>query len=505
MLDALVQLSVTARNVASPPASPAEGARWLVGAGANGAFAGKTSNVAAFQDGVWRFFVPQRGWHAYVESEGVVLVFDGTNWNDFGLSLHALQNLSQLGIGTAADATNILAAKLNAALFTAKATSEGGSGDLRTVLNKSAASNTVSQLYQDNYSGRAEIGLAGDDNFHFKVSPDGSTWYDALILSNGTGDKFASAGALALGNTALFTTISASGAVTPLSQVQSTGANAAFLAARFSNDANAPRLFFAKSRGASPGTHGAIASGDDLGGISLSGSDGTAMRHGASIHAIATGAAGVNGAPTKLQLDTSDGTVAPATRMEIGPNGNVAIGTLYNAAAATCRLSVSANGNALPVLTGGPAADTVLRMAGADGQGSRLINEGYSNSIGPAITYRRARNTAAAPSAIQAGDSLGQFSFFGYGATAFSVGGRVIISGTAAENWTDSAQGSYVAFYTTAIGTAVVAERLRLDDSGNLLIGTTIGSDKLTVSGNAVPAADNTYTCGKSGARWSAI
>ncbi len=41
-------------------------------------------------------------------------------------------------------------------------------------INKAAAGDTASLLYQDAFSGRAELGLAGDDDFHFKVSPDGS-------------------------------------------------------------------------------------------------------------------------------------------------------------------------------------------------------------------------------------------------------------------------------------------------------------------------------------------
>jgi len=32
-----------------------------------------------------------------------------------------------------------------------------------------------------------EIGLTGDDDFHFKVSPDGSTWYDSIILDKDNG------------------------------------------------------------------------------------------------------------------------------------------------------------------------------------------------------------------------------------------------------------------------------------------------------------------------------
>src|SRR5690606_16467928 len=36
-------------------------------------------------------------------------------------------------------------------------------------------------LLQTGFSGRAEIGLAGDDRLHLKVSADGSTWVDALV------------------------------------------------------------------------------------------------------------------------------------------------------------------------------------------------------------------------------------------------------------------------------------------------------------------------------------
>ena len=95
--------------------------------------------------------------------------------------------MTLLGVGTTADATNPFSAKLNNALFTAKTVAEGGDGDLRYKLSKEAAANTLSFLFQDNYSGRAEIGLTGDDDFHFKVSPDGSTWHDGIVIDRTTG------------------------------------------------------------------------------------------------------------------------------------------------------------------------------------------------------------------------------------------------------------------------------------------------------------------------------
>ena len=64
---------------------------------------------------------------------------------------------------------------------------EGGDGNLRYKLSKESAAKTLSFLFQDNFSGRAEIGLTGDDDFHFKVSPDGSTWTEAIIVDKTTG------------------------------------------------------------------------------------------------------------------------------------------------------------------------------------------------------------------------------------------------------------------------------------------------------------------------------
>ncbi|MBM3651529.1 MAG: DUF2793 domain-containing protein [Alphaproteobacteria bacterium] len=188
LIDALTQLSISARNVTSPPGTPAEGDRLLIGAGATDAFAGKSDQIATFLAGGWSFLAPQAGWRAYVEAEQLLLLYDGAAWIDCGLSLRQLQNLSLLGVGATADGANPLLAKLNATLFTAKSVGEGGSGDLRFALNKESAAKTVSQLYQSNYSARAETGLTGDDNFHVKVSPDGSIWKEAVVVDGATGE-----------------------------------------------------------------------------------------------------------------------------------------------------------------------------------------------------------------------------------------------------------------------------------------------------------------------------
>lgn len=188
LLDALVQLAVLDRDRAAPPFSPAEGDRYLIAAGnPTGAWAGWSGRIARFQDGAWLSLQPRTGWLAYVADEAEFYTFTGSAWVPLRATLTALQNLSRLGLGTAADADNPFAAKLNKALWTALTTAEGGSGDLRHTLNKQAAGNVLSLLMQTGFSARAEIGLTGDDNLHVKVSPNGGTWFEALRVDRATG------------------------------------------------------------------------------------------------------------------------------------------------------------------------------------------------------------------------------------------------------------------------------------------------------------------------------
>jgi hypothetical protein len=98
------------------------------------------------------------------------------------------------------------------------------------------------------------------------------------------------------------------------------------------------------------------------------------------------------------------------------------------------------------------------------------------------MLYRSARGTPAAPAPVQANDILGGLAVRGYGATAWSTGrGQVMYK--AAENWTDAAQGTYLQITTTPIGAATWAERMRVDPSGNVGIGTSAPTSKLSVAG----------------------
>lgn len=54
-------------------------------------------------------------------------------------------------------------------------------------VNKAGETDTGSLLFQTNWSGRAEMGTLGNDNFEIKVSGDGNTWITALQFAGATG------------------------------------------------------------------------------------------------------------------------------------------------------------------------------------------------------------------------------------------------------------------------------------------------------------------------------
>jgi hypothetical protein len=186
-VDALLHCAVKDKDLAAPPASPAEGDRYIVAGGATGAWAGKTGQVAARQDEVWRFYPPQAGWIAFVVDGLQLYHFNGTAWAPGVVAITNLQNLTLLGIGTAADATNPFSTKLNNELHAAKTIAEGGTGNIQVKVSKESAAKSASHLFQTNFSGRAELGLTGDDNLHLKVSADGAAWVEALVFAAATG------------------------------------------------------------------------------------------------------------------------------------------------------------------------------------------------------------------------------------------------------------------------------------------------------------------------------
>lgn len=208
-LDVLAQLRVQAFGATTPPAVPTEGQVYATGAGATGDWAGHDFTLAAFYEGFWLFIVPQDGWLAVDAATGEARVWQTDLWASVIVDMN---NLEGVGIGTTADATNRLSVSSPASLFS----HEGNGHQIK--LNKASTTDTGTLLFQSNWSGRAEIGLAGEDAFSIKVSPDGSTWNSAIRIDPNSG-------AVAIGPDATFEDMLnvASNSVGPTIRVRNTG------------------------------------------------------------------------------------------------------------------------------------------------------------------------------------------------------------------------------------------------------------------------------------------
>ncbi len=239
-LDALLHLAVSSRAENAPPVSPSEGERWIVGPLPTGDWLGHAGEIAIFQNGGWAFAAPVEGMIARISAEEAAFLHDGSGWTllasggdelapalallepltpaadqlayydsassaaltmlsetgreiigaSDGLSareflgLGAVQNVEFGGLrlgGSTPDATNRLSVSSPAVLFT-----HAGAG-VQAKLNKSAAAETASLLFQSDWSGRAEMGLNGSDDWSLKISADGSSWAEALKVSAATG------------------------------------------------------------------------------------------------------------------------------------------------------------------------------------------------------------------------------------------------------------------------------------------------------------------------------
>ncbi|ENT06779.1 DUF2793 domain-containing protein [Brucella sp. 63/311] len=181
MLDAIVHLGVKSWSLGDAPSSPAEGDRYIVAAQASGAWAGKDGMVAFFIDGGWLFVIPATGWLAYVADEALLLVFDGSLWKNSS-SVPDELSLSMLGVQATPDAVNRFALSSDASLF-----NNAGAGH-QVKVNKQAASDTASLLFQTNWTGYAEMGLNGSNDFSVKVGDDGGNWREALRVDRATGN-----------------------------------------------------------------------------------------------------------------------------------------------------------------------------------------------------------------------------------------------------------------------------------------------------------------------------
>ncbi len=195
LLDMIVQLTLESTADTAPPTSASEGQAWAVATGATGDWAGQDGMIATWRGGGWLFVTPRDGWQAWVIDVAAIQVLTSGSWVTQG-ALPPLENLPGIGINAASDPTNRLSVSSDATLLN----NDGAGHQLK--INKAATADTASLLYQSGFAGRAEMGLAGEDNFSIKVTADGSSWTTALSLDAATGHaQFAEVLALTPGAT----------------------------------------------------------------------------------------------------------------------------------------------------------------------------------------------------------------------------------------------------------------------------------------------------------------
>ncbi|WP_249695451.1 DUF2793 domain-containing protein [Stappia sp. WLB 29] len=171
VLDALIHLSVSSKSEVNPPVAPNDGSRHIVPEGGTGAWAGNGGCVACWHSGDWRFHAPRTGWLAWVEDEGKFVAWQENGWMDLPGAF------DQLGVNATPGEDNRLAVGGVASLF------DGEDAGHNLKVNKGAAGETASIIFQTGYSGRAELGLLGSDDFTIKVSDSGATWLPVVSVN----------------------------------------------------------------------------------------------------------------------------------------------------------------------------------------------------------------------------------------------------------------------------------------------------------------------------------
>jgi hypothetical protein len=142
------------------------------------------------------------------------------------------------------------------------------------------------------------------------------------------------------------------------------------------------------------------------------------------------------------------------------------------------------SGSNVGIGTASPSAPLDLE---ADTPYAGVIAARYTGSSSQApislpMAVRTARGTPSIPSPVQQGDILGPYVTQAFDGAGFGSAGQIIY--WADQNWTSSQHGSYLTLTTVADGTTSATERMRVNNAGNVGIGTTTPGSALDVAGN---------------------
>jgi hypothetical protein len=172
---------------------------------------------------------------------------------------------------------------------------------------------------------------------------------------------------------------------------------------------------------------------------------------------IATRYGGSSAGSTATLNGTSNGSPSGAA-VFVQTNGqNTEVG---NSATPDSLLTVSQNTAATAAARSG-----IAHFVGPNSGAGIVSVDGYA---GPSdLLQRRGDGTAASPTAVQSGETIGSHLHQGYNGSAFATGAA--IQSFATQNWTTSAQGTQVQIETTPNGSTAPQTALTLQQDGQLV------------------------------------
>lgn len=153
----------------------------------------------------------------------------------------------------------------------------------------------------------------------------------------------------------------------------------------------------------------------------------------------------------------------------------------------TTSLVVDATDNAIGIGQT-PQVASVITTLNTSGAAKPIWSFSYGTGSTTGLRGDMARGTVGSPTATQTGDTLNFISGRGYGTSQFATASTGIMQIVAGENFTNTSNATYLAFKTTPTGSVTSAERMRINSTGNILMGTTTdnGTDLLQIGSGLI-------------------
>lgn len=323
-----------------------------------------------------------------------------------------------------------------------KTTNSGG-----TIYSRITASafTTLTTITVVNDSGTLDSGLSAV-SYGLLSATNPSIPKASVTLDDVTVDNIfvAASGRAIVGHTAA---VAALGVTPAVQNIGTSAGTSSGINACYSADSVGPSVILAKSRNASAGSHTVVQSGDSLGTLSFTGSDGDEFLAGARITSEVDGTPGNGDMPGRLVfLTTADGASSPTEALRIDSSQRVYTGgTIVNVGALSTP-SVQINSN-------------------TTGTGVLLSSFSSSAATRAKVHFVRSRNaTIGSHTVVQDGDEVGSLVFDASDGDTFEPAATITVEVDGTPG--DGDMPGRIVMSTTPNGSASIVEAFRLDNAG---------------------------------------